>query len=175
MNCPSCNTPVDETSAKFCPKCGAKLSSVSQATTTPVPSSVPKTYCRNCGKELQGKPEICMNCGAKPLAGNSFCPACGTATNVQAVICVKCGTSLTQNQAIPIGEKSKLAAGLLGIFLGGLGIHRFYLGFIGIGIVQIIVTLITVGFGGLWGFIEGILILTGSFKKDAKGRLIKGD
>lgn len=62
-----------------------------------------------------------------------------------------------------------MAAGLLGIFLGGLGIHRFYLGYVGIGIAQIIVTLITFGIGGIWGFIEGIMILTDVIDKDAKG------
>jgi TM2 domain-containing membrane protein YozV len=67
-------------------------------------------------------------------------------------------------------QKSKIAAGLLGIFLGWLGIHRFYLGYVGIGIAQIAVTVVTFGIGGLWGFIEGILILTGSINKDANGR-----
>lgn len=69
--------------------------------------------------------------------------------------------------------KSKIAAGLLGIFLGGLGIHRFYLGYVGIGIAQIVVTFITFGFGALWGFIEGILILVGTIDKDAKGVPLK--
>lgn len=70
--------------------------------------------------------------------------------------------------------KSKLTAGLLGIFLGELGIHRFYLGYVGIGIIQILVTSITFGFGGIWGVIEGILILTGSMNKDAQGRPLRG-
>lgn len=48
-------------------------------------------FCRNCGKELTGAPEICLGCGAKPLAGNSFCQACGAETNPLAEICVKCG------------------------------------------------------------------------------------
>jgi TM2 domain-containing membrane protein YozV len=69
--------------------------------------------------------------------------------------------------------RSKLAAGLLGIFLGGLGVHRFYLGFIGIGILQITVTLITFGLGSIWGFIEGILILAGTINKDAQGQPLK--
>ena len=43
--------------------------------------------------------------------------------------------------------KSKLVAGLLGIFLGSLGIHRFYLGYVGIGILQIVVTIVTFGVG----------------------------
>ncbi len=67
-------------------------------------------------------------------------------------------------------QKSKIAAGLLGIFLGGWGIHRFYLGFIGIGIAQIIVTFFTCGIGALWGFIEGIMILCNAMPTDAEGR-----
>ncbi|SVC57223.1 uncharacterized protein METZ01_LOCUS310077 [marine metagenome] len=67
--------------------------------------------------------------------------------------------------------KSKMVAGLLGIFLGGFGVHRFYLGYIGIGVAQICVTLFTCGAGYLWGFIEGILILTGStIVADADGK-----
>jgi TM2 domain-containing membrane protein YozV len=59
-------------------------------------------------------------------------------------------------------QKSKIAAGLLGIFLGGIGIHRFYLGYTGLGVAQIAVSIVTCGIGSLWGFIEGILILCGS-------------
>lgn len=55
--------------------------------------------------------------------------------------------------------KQKLVAGLLGILLGGFGVHSFYLGKTGKGIVQIIVTFVTFGFGALWGFIEGIILL----------------
>ena len=65
--------------------------------------------------------------------------------------------------------KSRLAAGLLGILFGGLGAHRFYLGYVWIGLLQIFVTLITCGFGALWGFIEGIICLTGGMT-DAQGR-----
>ena len=69
--------------------------------------------------------------------------------------------------------KSKMAAGLFGIFLGGLGVHSFYLGKIGIGVLQIIVTIFTCGIGSLWGFIEGIVILCSkpgsAYHKDANG------
>ncbi len=70
------------------------------------------------------------------------------------------------------GLKSRLVAGLLGIFLGGLGIHRFYLGFTSIGVAQIIVSIFTFGIGSLWGFIEGIMILakSASFMYDAQGK-----
>ena len=70
-----------------------------------------------------------------------------------------------------VEPKSRLAAGLLGIFLGGLGIHRFYLGYTTLGIVQLLVTLFTFGAGAIWGFVEGIMILAGaqSFRVDARG------
>lgn len=67
-------------------------------------------------------------------------------------------------------QKSKLTAGLLGIFLGGWGVHRFYLGDTKIGVIQIIVTLITCGIGSVWGLVEGILILCGTYiTTDANG------
>lgn len=53
--------------------------------------------------------------------------------------------------------------------------HRFYLGYTGIGIAQIAVTLVTCGVGSLWGLIEGILYLVGSngFRTDAQGRPLR--
>ncbi|WP_167510469.1 TM2 domain-containing protein [Paenarthrobacter nitroguajacolicus] len=72
-------------------------------------------------------------------------------------------------------QKSKIAAGLLGIFLGGLGIHRFYLGYTTIGVIQLVLTIVvgifTFGLIGLWGLIEGIMILAGAeyFRRDAQG------
>ena len=53
-------------------------------------------------------------------------------------------------------------AGLLGILLGPIGVGRFYLGYTAIGVLQIVVTICTCGLGGLWGFIDGILILCGT-------------
>jgi len=61
--------------------------------------------------------------------------------------------------AFMVGGKSKLAAGLLGVFLGGLGAGQFYRGNVGTGVAQLLVTIFTAGFGGLWGFIEGIVVL----------------
>ena len=55
--------------------------------------------------------------------------------------------------------KSKVTAGILGILLGGFGVHSFYLGRAGKGVLQIVVTFVTFGLGALWGFIEGIMIL----------------
>jgi TM2 domain-containing membrane protein YozV len=65
--------------------------------------------------------------------------------------------------------KSKVVAGILQIALGGLGIGRFYLGYTGIGVAQLLVTVFTCGIGGLWCIIDGIMILTGSVPTDANG------
>lgn len=78
-----------------------------------------------------------------------------------------------ENQNGTTAQKSKMAAGLLGIFLGAWGIHNFYLGNTSRGIIQIVVTLVTCGIGGIWGLIEGIMILTGSINTDANGVPLK--
>lgn len=66
--------------------------------------------------------------------------------------------------AAPPTEKSKVAAGLLGIFLGALGIHKFYLGYTKAGVIMLLVSLLTLGIGAIVmdiiGIIEGILYLT---------------
>jgi TM2 domain-containing membrane protein YozV len=78
-------------------------------------------------------------------------------------------TSPSNQHASAQGDR-KIIAGILGILLGGLGIHRFYLGYTTIGIIQIVVTLVTLGWGALWGLVEGILILTGNvITQDANG------
>ncbi len=76
---------------------------------------------------------------------------------------------------LPKGEpvKSRLIAGLLGIVLGGVGAGRFYLGFYTMGLLQLIFTVVTLGFGLMWGFVDGVLILMGQIIKDAKGRPLK--
>src|SRR3989337_905778 len=76
-------------------------------------------FCRNCGKQQIGTPELCMNCGAKPLAGNSYCPACGKPTNSLAVMCVNCGAQLSAQTIVAErkGGKSKTVSVLLAVFL----------------------------------------------------------
>jgi len=82
------------------------------------------------------------------------------------------GVMMPYGPAYGLSRKSKIASGLLGIFLGCLGVHRFYLGYTGWGFVQLCLTLLTCGYGtaitGPWGLIEGILCLTGSMR-DADG------
>lgn len=62
----------------------------------------------------------------------------------------------------PIQENKKVVAGILGILLGGFGIHKFYLGYTKEGIIQLVATLVTCGVASIIGFIEGIIYLTKS-------------
>lgn len=62
----------------------------------------------------------------------------------------------------PEGADKKVLAGVLGIILGGLGVHRFVLGDAVGGILRIVITVLTCGIGSIIGFIEGIIYLTKS-------------
>ena len=120
-------------------------------------------YCRNCGKEVAEKAEICISCGVKPLAGNKYCHNCAAEVNPNAEICIKCGVRLSGAKAK--GGKDWLVALLLSIFLGGLGVDRFYLGYIGLGVLK----LITAGGFGIWWLIDVILIATNKLN-DSDGK-----
>lgn len=65
----------------------------------------------------------------------------------------------------PVSPKSRLAAAILAWFLGFLGIHRFYVGKVGTGVLMIL----TLGGLGVWLLIDFVMILVGSFK-DKEGR-----
>lgn len=60
------------------------------------------------------------------------------------------------------GENKKMIAGVLAIVLGSFGVHKFILGYTKEGIIQIIATVVTCGFAGIIGLIEGIIYLTKS-------------
>jgi TM2 domain-containing membrane protein YozV len=66
-------------------------------------------------------------------------------------------------------ESKRIISGILGILLGALGVHKFVLGYTTQGIVMLVITVFTFGFGasltGLIGLIEGIIYLT---KSDAE-------
>jgi len=59
-------------------------------------------------------------------------------------------------------ENKKLVAGILAILIGSIGIHKFVLGYTKEGILQIILTIVTCGFGSIVPLIEGIIYLTKS-------------
>lgn len=80
----------------------------------------------------------------------------------------------------PLSNKSKVTAGLLQLFLGGFGAGRFYLGYTGIGVAQLVLTIVGwittflfIGFFilpavGIWVLVDAIMMFTGSVR-DSNG------
>ncbi len=128
-------------------------------------------FCRNCGNELADRTAVCMRCGFATGTGTAFCGHCGQPVAPGQAVCVHCGFVLEQ----PKSDRSKLVAGILGIFLGSLGVHNFYLGKTRRAVLQLLLGIFTCGVAGIWGFIEGILILCGSdgYRTDGEGKLLR--
>lgn len=141
-------------------------------------------YCKTCGEKYENESAIiCVKCGAKRGVGTKYCHKCGKELMGTEVACLQCGESTCPDEM----KRSKIVAGLLGIFLGQFGIHNFYLGKTNLGVIQLSVGLgslilapCTFGitafawFGiAIWGFVEGIMILTGHIDKDGDGNPLK--
>ncbi len=141
-------------------------------------------YCKNCGSAVEQGAAVCTNCGVPVGQGTNYCGNCGTELQPGAAVCMSCGFATTGPVSVaPPGAKSKMAAGLLGIFLGTWGVHNFYLGYTGKAVAQLclslcglILTPCTFGLSAIlffvpwiWGLIEGIMILSGSINTDADG------
>ncbi len=70
---------------------------------------------------------------------------------------------------LPYSSCNRVAAGLLQIFLGVFGAGRFYLGYSGMGVLMILLTVFTAGIvSGIWGIVDGVRILMGEIP-DADG------
>ncbi|WP_195990035.1 TM2 domain-containing protein [Clostridium sp. D53t1_180928_C8] len=138
-------------------------------------------YCRDCGQLITNDSLRCTNCGTKKGLGDNYCYKCGSRIKSHNIeICQFCGAKLNNNiNELDTEVKNKLLAGLLALFLGGMGIHRFYLGYIKIGIIQLLLWFfgyftngITWGMVQIWAIIECILIFLGKIK-DSNGNSLE--
>jgi TM2 domain-containing membrane protein YozV len=93
-----------------------------------------------------------------------FCRACGKQMHQSATACPGCGAVSPSSGAT---DKRILPALLLCFFFGVFGVHRFYVGKVGTGILQ----LVTLGGLGIWAFIDFILIIVGAFTDKAGNKL----
>ena len=144
-------------------------------------------FCRICGNQLNDNARVCSKCGAY-IAGNQM----GMSAGAQAP---------PATQAPVATGKSKIAAGLLGIFVGCYGVHNFYLGYTKKAVAQLVIYLVSYAAFWLfyligiflwpvlivallcaavpsaiwvWTLIEGILILCGKIRVDGKGNPLVG-
>jgi TM2 domain-containing membrane protein YozV len=93
----------------------------------------------------------------KPNADECYCESCGNIIFKEAEICPKCGVRQSRFKR-NTNSKSKVTAGLLGILLGGIGAHKFYLGQTGMGILYLL--FVWTFIPAIIGLIEGIIYLT---------------
>ncbi|MBQ3390305.1 MAG: TM2 domain-containing protein [Firmicutes bacterium] len=124
-------------------------------------------YCPNCGTAVTETMKFCPNCGirveglfeevgqqSETRQGPSF-----DGQQSQAYQYANYNADYSAMNGVdpnwPV--RSKIAAGVLGIVLGGLGIHKFYLGKIGLGIVYIL--FVWTGIPSIIGLVEGIIYL----------------
>ena len=129
----------------------------------------------------------CEYCENEVPAGVSRCPSCGAAVRITATL----QQQQTQTLLEPIGIQSQMRTGvytgeepielknkwcfiLLGIFLGAFGIHNFYTGYIGRGVVKLMITVVSFGWlfwiSWIWAIVEIC-----SVRIDAKGRPFVSD
>ena len=107
------------------------------------------------------------------------CPQCQQAASIEAESCIYCGHLFSTQFANPLNQtqlinsqqyhpairdaaSKKLAAGLCGILISGLAVHKFILGYTTTAIIQIVLTFVTCGLFGIVGIVEGIIYLTQS-------------
>lgn len=100
-----------------------------------------------------------------------YCTNCGNEVSTKAAICIKCGVPTGVN-SVGSSNKSRSAYVLLGIFLGTLGIHNFYAGYTGKGIMQLLITLLTgwliIPLIAVWIW---VLVEICTVNKDVKGNI----
>jgi hypothetical protein len=98
----------------------------------------PTKFCHACGDVIDARAEICPRCGVRQPPGRTDSPFAITSP----------------------GGRNRVAAGLFALLLGGFGIHKFYLGKTGQGILYLFFCWTFIP--AILGFIEGIVYLTNS-------------
>lgn len=138
MKCEYCDNEIPA-GAPRCPSCGA-------AVKVPPPAAAPAA---------PAAPAYAP--GAAPMGAAPMGAAPMGAAPYVAPVVVN-----MQQPALP--PKSRVAYVLLAIFLGGLGIHNFYAGRTGCGVAQLLITLMSCGWGGivsgLWALVEACTVST---------------
>lgn len=162
IKCPKCKKRYEVEDAapgqeiqSICPRCSnqfnyvvptqAVAAIVPAVTTAPVVNEVSQTElvkthpCPQCGRTVNDGASYCPECGAYQYAGPD--PKAQPQQIVQPqIVYVQQPQSQPQmnNGRIRLHDRSKTVAALLAFFLGGLGIHKFYLGQIGMGVLYLL-------------------------------------
>lgn len=130
-------------------------------------------FCVHCGSAVPGDGRFCANCGA-PVTGATSSVATDPFPTAAAPQFYAPLMRWDGQPLAPDFASKKVAAGICGILLGYLGIHKFILGYTSQGVIMLVITLVSIplclvvigAFGlaamSIIGFIEGIIYLTKS-------------
>lgn len=144
--CTHCGQQISD-EAVFCPECGTSVAAQSYS------EAGPTKVCKKCGESMPVDMFYCLNCGA-PFEDESE-----SLETIQARLSAKKQVNTTQVHPKVVARegswRNKWVALLLCLFLGGLGIHRFYEGKVVTGLLY----LFTLGFFGVGWFIDIIRIV----------------
>ena len=143
--CPSCNH-KNPPIVDSCSACGASLAAPAQEAAVPAQEAQPQPMAQ---QPMAQQPMAQQPMAQQPMA--------------------------QQPMQEGVSDKSKTTAGILGILIGTLGIHNFYIGKTGRGIAQLLISLLSLGFLAffvwIWAVIESVGILQGN-ATDGDGRPI---
>lgn len=141
-------------------------------------------HCINCGEEIGDQATVCKSCGVNQettLEGShgergidqQYCVGCGELIYKQAEICPECGVR-QPTQKTGSSDTEQVAAGILAILLGGIGIHKFYQGNTRNGVLYL--CLFWTGIPAILGLVEGVLMLIADeeeyYEKYADGSIL---
>ena len=125
--------------------------------------------CSNCGTANAPESTYCFNCGARLPVSRTYCSRCNRFYDAKTAYCPNCGSATSggsyQSVYGSTPPKDWLTTLLLCCFVGVFGVHRFYCGKIGTGILW----LLTGGCLGIGYLVDIIMIATNSFT-DSEGR-----
>ncbi len=182
--CPQCGFAVGS-GMRYCPFCGDPAAVGATTCTTccqPLTDTAGQPMCNTAAQEMPA-----MDADFAPLPVQQQIPPTQqqvppvyVAGQQQNGYAYRNGAMPQQNMSYgyaPSQQKSKVTAGILGIFLGVFGVHNFYLGYTGKAVAQLLLTLLSCFMLSpvteIWGLVEGILLLTGSINTDGKGIPLK--
>jgi len=125
-------------------------------------------HCINCGVEIDDDADVCTNCGVNQATtldsgykergeDEKYCVECGALIYQQAELCPDCGTRQPTRESTAGPDTDQVAAGILAVLLGGLGVHKFYQGNTRNGLLYL--CFFWTGIPAILGLVEGILIL----------------
>lgn len=134
----------------------------------PVERRPRQKHCVECGALIRANASVCPRCGVPQTASErrerKHCHECGAVIRGNAAVCSHCG--VTQDAASGSGgtpgSGRRVAAGICGILLGGLGVHKFIAGLVGPAVIMLSVSLggVLVGVcGGFFCIIPAVFLL----------------